>query len=169
MNDDPAEIKLARFRRILRFHRPFSPPRAEDRQPYSRRPHSSLTFLSSEEPLRGLLQPNLDQMEYHGPSDLLVAAAESPYVPPFRAESLMEHTLRSRRIIIRSMGVFMSASETNRQRVFTLLSLENEQMCAEFNALGNEIPAVKRGRPPMSETRQPWISGRCDRIQSNAS
>jgi hypothetical protein len=67
------------------------------------------------------------------------------------------------------MGVFMTASEANRQRVLTLLLVEDEQMCAQFNTLDIERPAVKRGKPLMSETRQPWISGRCDRIQSIAS
>ena len=67
------------------------------------------------------------------------------------------------------MGVFMTASEANRERVFTLLRVENEQMYAQSNALDNGIPAGKRGKPPMSETGRPWISGRCDGIQSNAS
>jgi hypothetical protein len=66
------------------------------------------------------------------------------------------------------MGVFMTASEANRQRVLKLLIVEDKQMCA-FNTLDNESPAVKRGKPQMSETRQTWISGRCDRIQSIAS
>jgi len=70
---------------------------------------------------------------------------------------------------IGSTGVFMTASEANRQRVLTLLLVEDEKMCAQFNTLDIESPAAKGGKPLMSETRQPWISGRCDRIQSIAS
>jgi hypothetical protein len=66
------------------------------------------------------------------------------------------------------MSLFMTASEANRERVLTLLRLDNEQMYAQFNAMDKEIPAVKRDQPPMSQTVHPWISGR-RRIQSKAS
>jgi hypothetical protein len=47
----------------------------------------------------------------------------------------MEHTLRTMRITIAPMGVFMTASEANRQRVLTLLLAESEQMCTSVWAL----------------------------------
>jgi hypothetical protein len=52
----------------------------------------------------------------------------------------------------------MTASEANRQRVFRLLIVESEQMWGQFTAADKESPAMKRGKPPMSETRQLWIS-----------
>ena len=67
------------------------------------------------------------------------------------------------------MGVFMTASEANRQRVLRLLRFEREQMWAQFTTVDKESPAVRRGKPPMSETRQLWSSGPSDRIQSIAS
>ena len=57
-----------------------------------------------------------------------------------------------------SMGVFMTASEANRQRVLRLLRFERDQMWAQFTSVDKESPAVKRGKPPMSETRQLWSS-----------
>jgi hypothetical protein len=81
----------------------------------------------------------------------------------------MEQTSRSRLVTIHSVGVFMTASEANRQRVFTLLRVENEQICAQFNTLARENFEVKRGKPPMSEARQTWVSGSRDSIQSIAS
>ena len=63
----------------------------------------------------------------------------------------------------------MTASEANRQRVFTLLRIEDEQMSDQFNNFGKECLEVKRGKPPMSEIRQSWNSGRRDSIQSIAS
>jgi hypothetical protein len=62
----------------------------------------------------------------------------------------------------------MTASEANRQRVFALLRVEDEQMSARFDSVGKECLEVKRGKPPMSEIRQPWSSGRRDSIQSIA-
>jgi hypothetical protein len=69
------------------------------------------------------------------------------------------------------MGVFMTASEANRERVSRLLLVEREQNWAQFTIVDKECPApeVKRGKPPMSETRQLWSSGPSDRIQSIAS
>lgn len=67
------------------------------------------------------------------------------------------------------MGVFMTASEANHQRVLTLLLVEEEQMRARDSALEKECPTVRRGKLPMSEARFLSISGRCDTIQSNAS
>jgi hypothetical protein len=55
-------------------------------------------------------------------------------------------------------GVFMTASEANRQRVLRLLVVESEQMWGQFTTADKESPAMKRGKPPMSETRQLWIS-----------
>ena len=66
------------------------------------------------------------------------------------------------------MGVFVTASEANRQRVFTLLRVESEQVFAQLNALDKGILGVKRDKPPMSEVRQRWVFGPCDRIRSNA-
>ena len=81
----------------------------------------------------------------------------------------MKHTPQSRRITIRAVGVLMTASEANRQRVVKLLSAEEAQMCMQFNTFGKEFLEVKRGKPPMSEIRQPWTSGSRDSIQSIAS
>jgi hypothetical protein len=47
----------------------------------------------------------------------------------------MEHTLRAMRITVAPMGVFMTASEANRQRVLTLLLAEREQMCTSVWAV----------------------------------
>jgi hypothetical protein len=47
----------------------------------------------------------------------------------------MEHTLRTMRITIAPMGVLMTASEANRQRVHTLLLAESEQMCTSVWAV----------------------------------
>jgi hypothetical protein len=60
----------------------------------------------------------------------------------------------------------MTASEANRERVSRLLVLEHKQMWAQFTTVDKESTAVKRGKPPMSETRQLWISGPSDSIQS---
>ena len=46
----------------------------------------------------------------------------------------MEHTLRAMQISIAPMGVFMTASEANRQRVLALLLAESEQMCTSLRA-----------------------------------
>jgi hypothetical protein len=64
--------------------------------------------------------------------------------------------LRGRGGLFCFMGVFMTASEANRQRVFRLLIVEREQMWGQFTTA--ESPAIKRGKPPMSETRQLWFS-----------
>ena len=44
-------------------------------------------------------------------------------------------------------GVFMTASEANRQRVLTLLAIEREQICAQFITIDKKSPAVQQGRP----------------------
>jgi len=67
----------------------------------------------------------------------------------------MKHTPRSRRITFASMGVFMTAGEANRQRVFRLLRFEREQMWAQSTTVDIESPAVKRGKPPISENSEP--------------
>jgi len=81
----------------------------------------------------------------------------------------MEHTLRPMRITLDSMGAFMTASEANRQRVLTLLLIEHEQMCAQFDIAVQENPAVQRGKSPRFETRQPWMSEPSHRNESIAS
>jgi hypothetical protein len=63
----------------------------------------------------------------------------------------------------------MTASQANRERVFRLLLVEREQMWAQFTTEDKESPVVKRGKPPMSETRQLWNSGPSDRIKPIAS
>ena len=50
----------------------------------------------------------------------------------------MEHTLRAMLITIAPMGVFMTASEANRQRVLTLLLAETEQMCTPVLAVADD-------------------------------
>jgi hypothetical protein len=64
---------------------------------------------------------------------------------------------------IASMGVFMTASEANGQRVFKLVLVEREQMWGQFTTADKESPAIKRGKAPMSETRQLWISNSLSR------
>jgi hypothetical protein len=63
----------------------------------------------------------------------------------------------------------MTGAEANRERVSRLLLAEREQMWAQYTPEDKERPAVKRGKPPMSETKQLWTSGPSDRIQSIAS
>jgi hypothetical protein len=48
----------------------------------------------------------------------------------------------------------MTANEANHQRVLTLLRVEREQMCAEFNSFYKECPAINRGEWSPSETEQ---------------
>jgi hypothetical protein len=67
----------------------------------------------------------------------------------------MEHTLRPMRITFASMGVFMTASEANHQRVLTLLRVEPELMCVEFMNFRRESPAMNRGEWYPSKTIQP--------------
>jgi hypothetical protein len=47
----------------------------------------------------------------------------------------MEHPLRAMRITVAPMGVFMTASEANRQRVLALLLADREQMCTSVRAV----------------------------------
>ena len=44
----------------------------------------------------------------------------------------MEHTFPAMRITVAPMGVFMTASEANRQRVLALVLAEREQMSTSF-------------------------------------
>jgi hypothetical protein len=67
------------------------------------------------------------------------------------------------------MGVFMTASEANRERVSKLLLSEREQNWAQFKIVDKERLPVERGKPPMSETRLVWSSGPSARIRSIAS
>jgi hypothetical protein len=81
----------------------------------------------------------------------------------------MEHTPRALRIKIHAMGVVMTASEANRLRVVTLLRVESESLCAQFNTAEIECFPMKGGKPPMSETPQSRIYGSRHGIQSIAS
>jgi len=63
----------------------------------------------------------------------------------------------------------MTASEANHQRVLALLLLEETEQYVQQVALEKENPALRRGKPPMSEARQPLTSSRSDTIRSNAS
>ena len=60
----------------------------------------------------------------------------------------MEHPLLAMRITVAPMGVFMTASEANRQRVLTLLLAEREQMCTSVRA-GTGDPAISVSRVPI--------------------
>ena len=59
------------------------------------------------------------------------------------------------RITIASMGVFMTASEANHQRVLTLLRVEREQLCAQLNNFYKEGSAMNRDEWSQPETIQP--------------
>lgn len=51
----------------------------------------------------------------------------------------------------------MTGSEANRQRVLRLVKSEREQILEQYGYIGirsTASTAVRRGRPPMSETRQ---------------
>jgi hypothetical protein len=67
------------------------------------------------------------------------------------------------------MGVFMTASEANRQRVLALILFEDGPKLDQSGATNKISPTLLRGKPPMSEIRQPWPSGRFDTTQSIAS
>jgi hypothetical protein len=69
----------------------------------------------------------------------------------------MEHTLQAMRITIAPMGVSMTASEANRQRVLTLLLAEREQMCTPAWAVTDgpvdgirHVPIGWSSAPPQS-------------------
>jgi hypothetical protein len=67
------------------------------------------------------------------------------------------------------MGVFMTASEANRQRVLALILVEDGPVLDQFSPTDIKSPAMARRKPPMSEARQPWASGLFDTTQSIAS
>lgn len=48
----------------------------------------------------------------------------------------------------------MTASEANRLRVLGLLSTEREKIFEQYGYIDTKGTAVRRGTPPMSETRQ---------------
>jgi hypothetical protein len=78
----------------------------------------------------------------------------------------MEHTSRAMQITIHSMGAFMTASEANRQRVLTLLLVEDEQMLGlAWYDLDKKSRTTTRDEALMSETPQLSISGRSDNFQ----
>jgi hypothetical protein len=81
----------------------------------------------------------------------------------------MGHPEKTPRIIIRCMGVLMTASEANRQRVLALILLEDGPKLEQSSVTNKNSPTLLRGKPPMSEARQPWPSGRFDTPQSIAS
>jgi len=62
------------------------------------------------------------------------------------------------------MGVLMTASESNHQRVLDLIFAEDEQMLAYAITEDKKSPAVMRGESWMPETTPPWISGPNDMI-----
>jgi len=86
-------------------------------------------------------------------------------IPGVEVRVMVELAPPGSRLTIASMGVFMTASEANRQRVLALLLFEDEQMCELVGTTDRGIPAVQRG-PPMFETRQPWISVLSNMTQS---
>jgi hypothetical protein len=72
----------------------------------------------------------------------------------------MEHTPQPTRTTIHSMGVRMTASEANHQRVVALILAEEIQAFQQvWHELDKKDPAVRRGKPPMSEARPLSISG----------
>jgi hypothetical protein len=81
----------------------------------------------------------------------------------------MGHTSLGTLLTLDLIGVFMTASEANHQRILTLLLFEEEQMRARDSALEKEIPAARRAKLPMSEPGRLSISDLCETIQSNAS
>ena len=57
------------------------------------------------------------------------------------------------------MGVYMTASEANRQRVLALILAEDAPLLQRlWDALDAKSTAVRRGKPAMSEVRQPLVS-----------
>ena len=56
------------------------------------------------------------------------------------------------------MGVFMTASEANRNGYSGSSSSSVNRCGTQITTVDMESPAVKRGKSPMSETRQLWIS-----------
>ena len=77
----------------------------------------------------------------------------------------MERTPQAMRITIHPMGVIVTASEANRQRVLALL-VEDEQMLSQlWYDLNVRGLAKMRAVPPGSETPPLSISGRCDNFQ----
>ncbi len=72
----------------------------------------------------------------------------------------MEHSLRAMRIIVAPMGVFMTASEANRQRVLALLLAEREQMGTSVGALPDGSAKVVSRVPIGLSPNRPLLSGR---------
>ena len=61
----------------------------------------------------------------------------------------------------------MTVSEANRQRVLNSLNTEREEILEQFGYIDVTSRAVRRGTPPMSETRKLSFDDRRDRIQLN--
>jgi hypothetical protein len=61
----------------------------------------------------------------------------------------------------------MTGSEANRQRVLSLVITESAQILEQYRYIDVKSAAVKRGKPPMSETRQLSSYDRRERIQLN--
>jgi hypothetical protein len=66
----------------------------------------------------------------------------------------MEHTPQPTQNTIHSMGVRMTASESNHQRVLALILAEEIQAFQQdWYEVDMNVSAVRRGKPPMSEAR----------------
>jgi len=61
----------------------------------------------------------------------------------------------------------MTGSEANRQRVLSLVITEREQILEQYGYIDTKSTAVRRGKPPMSESKQLSFYDCRDRIQSN--
>ena len=78
----------------------------------------------------------------------------------------MEHASRAMRITVHAMGVFVTASEANRQRVLTLLLVEDEQMLSQvWYDLNKNSRRMTRGELHLYESTQLSISVRSDNLQ----
>ena len=61
----------------------------------------------------------------------------------------------------------MTASEANRQRVLSSFGTENKEILEQFRYIDVTSRAVRRGKPPMSESRKLSFYDRRDRIELN--
>jgi hypothetical protein len=62
---------------------------------------------------------------------------------------------------------FVTDSEANRQRVLSHLNTEREQTLEQYRYVDMKIAIVRRGKPPMSQSRYLSFYDRRDRIQLN--
>jgi hypothetical protein len=71
----------------------------------------------------------------------------------------MEHTPQPTQTTIHSTGVRMTASEANHRRVLALILAEEINTFQQvWYELDKKVPAVRRGKPRMSEARPLSIS-----------